>query len=146
LIKPNILNQIPATAQLLTAEIRLKCSLVGSGIYTTHEVLESWPENVTWGGQPNYDPTPIETLNINGVVGQWYMINILSLAPDWLVGFKSNYGILIKSDESSVDNISFCSSNHSNSSNYPVYYFEYIIKKSKKGILLKQGQGGGILL
>jgi len=140
LIKPTDLNLIPGTAQLVTAEIRLKCNLANNNIYTVHEILDSWVENTNWSGQPNYNSTPIRILNINGVVGSWYTIDIYDLVKDWLVGKKTNNGILIKAqDENVVNNISFYSSNYSNAGNRPIYYFEYILKKKRKSILLEGG-------
>jgi hypothetical protein len=140
LIKPTDVSSLPGTAQLLAAEIRLYCNLAGSGIYGIHEILQSWPENVSWSGQPGFDPIPIETVNITGVVGQWYVFNILDLVKYWMVGAKSNYGILIKAqDETIVNNISFCSSNYSNSGARPIYYFEYILKNNKRKPILLEG-------
>jgi len=146
LIKPTDLNLIPGTAQLVTAEIRLKCSLANNGIYTVHEILNSWVENVNWSGQPNYDSTPIQTLNINGGVNNWYTIDIYDLVKDWIIG-KTNNGILIKADnENVVNNIGFYSSNYNNDSFRPIYYFQYTIGKKRKSLFVKESFKGRMFI
>jgi hypothetical protein len=146
LIKPTGLNLIPGGARLETAEIRLKCNLANDGIYTAHEILDSWVENINWSGQPNFDSTPIQTLNINGGVNNWYTIDIYDLVKDWLIS-KPNYGILIKADnENIVNNISFYSSNYSNDSFRPIYYYQYTVGKKRKSLFVKESFKGRILV
>ena len=146
LLKPTDLNLFPSGARLETAEIRLKCNLANNGIYTVHEILNSWVENVNWSGQPNYDSTPIQTLNISGGANNWYTIDIYNLVKDWLIG-KSNNGILIKADnENVVNNISFYSSNYSNDSFRPIYYFQYTIGKKRKSLFVKESFKGRMFI
>ena len=146
LIKPTDLNLIPGGARLETAEIRLKCNLANNGAYTVHEILNSWVENVSWSGQPSYNSTPIETLNISGGVNNWYTIDIYDLVKDWLIG-KSNYGILIKAQNENIDNnISFYSSNYSNSSFRPIYYYQYTIRNKRKSLFVKESFKGRIFI
>jgi hypothetical protein len=143
-IRPTDVSTIPSTATLITAQIRLNCNLAGSGVYNIYQVTGSWLENVTWSNAPSYS-TLIDIVTINGVVGTWYTFDILDVAKLWLIG-SSNYGIIIKTAESDVDNISFYSSNSATAGNRPIYYFQYNNDKKRKSILLKSSQGGGILL
>jgi len=142
-IRPTDINTIPSMATLITAQIELCCNVAGNGIYNIYQVSESWLENCSWSNQPSYS-TLIGSVNINGVVGQWYTFDILDVAKLWLIG-SPNYGILIKTAESVVDNISFHSSNSASAGSRPVYHFVYNNKRKRKSILLKSSQGGGIL-
>ena len=131
------LSSIPSGSTIISADFKLYMFYASSSTTLTinaYRVNESWNEGVgdaasnsatingtTWdarwyllnwtnlGGY--YNGTVEDSANLLGTVG-WYTWNIRSLAQEWLDGNYSNYGIILKSNETLNEFKGFYSSDY----------------------------------
>jgi len=78
------------------ADIHLYTYWAGSGTTVSiHKVTSSWDEaTVTWGTQPSFDGTALDTEDVSVI--QWDIWSILALAEGWRNGSITNNGALLK--------------------------------------------------
>jgi hypothetical protein len=98
------LSALPADTWITAAIMRLYIAEVTrvdiKGIFTPYRVTALWNEmTVTWNNQPSFDATVYGSQSI--VLGPgWYEWDITALVRGWYMGLYPNYGLLLKSDES----------------------------------------------
>ncbi|AEE97101.1 DNRLRE domain-containing protein [Mahella australiensis] len=98
------LSALPADTWITAAVMRLYVAEVTrmdvKGIFTPYRVTALWNEmTVTWNNQPSFDPTVYGSQSI--VLGPgWYEWDVTALVRGWYMGLYPNYGLLLKSDES----------------------------------------------
>ncbi|KKL90678.1 hypothetical protein LCGC14_1902290, partial [marine sediment metagenome] len=125
LIKFN-LNSIPAGSVISDVELKLYCSYyAGSQIYIA-ESDSYWSESsVTWDTKPTQGYEYPFFYNITGIGYQQIThSNLTNLVNDWVNGTESNYGIYLYAGNVG-DNISYSSSENSNSSYRPKLIVNY---------------------
>ncbi len=111
------LSSIPSNAAIAKAELKLNY-YGGSSSYpmdiSTHRVTSNWSEGtVTWNQRDSgiswaavggdFNATPESTTHLEGTYG-WYAWDITNLTQMWFNGTVSNYGVLLKCNESTVPN------------------------------------------
>lgn len=76
--------------------------------FSIHQVTSSWTETgPTWNSQPTYNTSPASALSVTPLGPKsppsgWYECDITNLYNTWKAG--TNYGLLVKADESAYGN------------------------------------------
>jgi hypothetical protein len=122
------LDQIPSIANISFASLNLTISseLTDANL-SLYEVNSSWDEtNITFINQPIINITPRANVS-SGVAEAMDSFSITDVITSWLAGNCSKYGfsLRLQNDSDSSGNISYYSSDSSNSSKWPHLYVNY---------------------
>ena len=138
------LSPIPSYATITSARLELYASGRGGAAPFTlsaYKVLGNWVvARATWlratssrlwtvpgceGIGSDRQGTPVDTIGIDDV-GQWYSLDLTSLANGWLTNPASNRGVLLKGAASQSVEIHFLSAEHWQSELRPKLVVEYM--------------------
>jgi hypothetical protein len=116
------LSTIPNGAYVTNASIELwhysenNSNTLNISIY---EITQPWVESVNWNTRPSYNPSPISTTPVSSPTGNKYNFDITPLAREWVLGNKSNNGVIFIADETTITYKVFASSDYGTASLRP---------------------------
>lgn len=84
-----------ATVRSATLEVYVyDWPFAGGAEIGVYRVLDDWDENLTWGGRPGVDDTPVAVANVSSVAG-WVRWEVGSLVAAWHKGTAANHGLML---------------------------------------------------
>ncbi|MBR6783658.1 MAG: RHS repeat protein, partial [Clostridia bacterium] len=146
LIKANTLPELPDSAVIVDAQLRLKKSSVTLGAtIAAHIVTSEWSSStVTWADKPNSSTTVIDYHTINAAAAAAeYHFDITKAAQYWYREDKNTGVLLAPLSSGGTGSVTFYSSDYSNLDNKPLITVTYRDTKGIEGRWTFSAQGAG---